>query len=51
MPTNMKELGIEPTDEQIRTMAESCAAATGGTNGCVMKLTASDMEKIYKMAR
>ena len=51
MPVNMKELGIEPTDEQIEEMAESCMRATGGGIGSAKKLNKEDMIRIYKMAR
>ncbi|MBR0474376.1 MAG: iron-containing alcohol dehydrogenase [Erysipelotrichaceae bacterium] len=51
MPINMKELGIEPTDEQIDKLAESCAKAAGGPLGCAKPLLKEDMVKIYKMAR
>ena len=51
MPTTMKELGIEPTDEQIAFMPASCEEKTGGANGAVIPLKKEDMEKIYKMAR
>ena len=50
MPTNMRELGIAPTDEQLRTMAEMCAAATGGSIGSAKKLQQADMLEIYRMA-
>lgn len=45
MPTNMRELGITPTEEQIVEMAEKCLAG-----GSVKKLTKEDMIAIYKMA-
>ena len=51
MPTNMKELGIKPSDEQIEAMAASCAVKTGNANGQVIPLTKENMVKIYKMAR
>ena len=51
MPTNMRELGIEPTDAEIREMAESCARACGGKKGSARVLFVDDMEKIYTMAR
>ena len=51
MPTNMKELGIEPTDEEILEMAESCAKATGGSQGSAKVLHQNDMAAIYRMAR
>lgn len=51
MPINMKELGIEPTDAQIREMAESCAEACGGSKGSAKLLNVDDMEAIYIMAK
>jgi alcohol dehydrogenase YqhD (iron-dependent ADH family) len=51
MPTNLKELGVEPTDEQIVHMAKSCFAAAGGPAGCVKPLQVEDMIAIYKNAR
>lgn len=51
MPINMKELGIEPTDAQIREMAVSCADACGGSKGSAMLLKVDDMEAIYQMAK
>ncbi len=51
MPTSMRELGIEPTDEQIERMADSCAAACGGTKGSARVLNRDDMAEIYRRAR
>lgn len=51
MPTNMRELGIEPTEEQILAMAESCAKAAGGKKGSAKVLYQSDFAQIYRMAR
>lgn len=51
MPINMKELGIEPTDEQIEQMAGSCARAAGGHKGSAKVLYKDDMIKIYHAAR
>lgn len=51
MPASLKELGVDPTDEQISQMAKSCDAATGGNTGCIVKLSVEDMEAIYKSAR
>lgn len=48
MPTNMRELGIQPTEEQIREMARSCVLATGGTIGSAKVLREEDMIEIYK---
>ncbi len=50
IPTNMRELGINPTEEQIRFMAASCEEKSGGANGQVVPLKKEDMEKIYRMA-
>lgn len=50
MPTNMKELGIEPSKEQIAEMAHSCTAAAGGPMGSAKVLNTEDMIAIYKMA-
>ena len=51
MPTNFKELGIDPTDEQIAAMAASCARACGGSQGSAKVLHQQDMENIYKMLK
>ncbi len=50
MPTNMKELGIEPTDEQCRELAKGAAAAAGGKKGSAKVLFEEDMYNIYKMS-
>jgi len=50
MPTNMRELGIAPTEEQILWMAQSAEIKTGGGNGSVVNLKKEDMAKIYTMA-
>ena len=50
MPTNMRELGIDPTDEQLHAMAHSCASACGGSKGSARLLHEEDMYNIYKMA-
>ena len=51
MPINMRELGIEPTEEQILEMAESCAGAVGGKKGSAKLLDQNDFAEIYRMAR
>ena len=51
MPTNMKELGIDPTDEQIRAMAAGAARACGGSRGTAKLLFEDDFVKIYENAR
>ncbi len=50
MPVNMRELGIEPTEEQIREMAAGCSRACGGKLGSAKVLVEEDMYNIYKMA-
>ena len=50
MPTNLHELGINPTDEQIEQMAESCTNGAGGKIGAAKILFKDDMIAIYKMA-
>ena len=50
MPTNMRELGISPTAEQIEEMADRCVKATGGSQGSAKVLYREDMVNIYKMA-
>ena len=51
MPVNMRELGIEPTDEQIDELASRCEAAVGGSLGSAKVLYRKDMLEIYRMAR
>lgn len=51
MPTNMRELGIAPTEEQMRTMAHMCSLAAGGCKGSAKKLYEEDMLEIYRMAQ
>ncbi len=51
MPTSMKELGIEPTEEQIRAMAAGAARACGGSRGTAKLLFEEDFVKIYMDAR
>lgn len=50
MPTNMRELGIAPTEEQLKTMAHMCSLAAGGPKGSAKKLYEEDMLQIYRMA-
>ena len=51
MPVTIRELGIEPTGAQLKEMAEKCAAKfEGGAAGTMKKLSAEDMEKIFRAA-
>ena len=51
MPTNMRELGVEPTDEQIKIMAHNAIIASGGKRGSAKVLYEEDFIKIYEAAR
>lgn len=51
MPTNMRELGLDPAEEQILEMARRCALAAGGKKGSAKVLKEDDMAQIYRMAR
>ncbi len=51
MPTNMRELGVEPSDEQIREMAEKATNHDTASLGAFKKLTAEDLVKIYTAAK
>jgi len=50
MPTSLRELGISPTEEQLRELARRCAAAAGGKKGSAKVLCEADMLAIYQMA-
>ncbi len=50
MPVNMKELGIHPTEDEMKTMAHMCILATGGPKGSAKLLNEEDMLAVYRMA-
>lgn len=50
MPVNLKELGINPTEEEILKLAEGAAKATGGAKGAAKLCTEKDFAEIYRMA-
>ena len=51
MPVTIRELGIEPTGAQLKEMAEKCASKfENGAAGTMKKLSAEDMEKIFRAA-
>ncbi len=50
MPVTLKELGVEPTEEQMHFMAHQCAELSGGHRGQAKSLDEEDMLKIYHMA-
>jgi alcohol dehydrogenase YqhD (iron-dependent ADH family) len=51
MPISMSELGVNPTEEQMKEMAHKCAVGVGGHKGSAKILFEKDMLKIYEMAR
>ncbi len=50
MPVSMTELGIQPTEEELKLMAHKCSVASGGKKGSAKVLVEEDMLAIYKMA-
>ena len=51
MPTNLRELGVEATDEDLKLMAHKCAVGVNGGKGSAKFLRENDMYEIYKMSR
>ena len=51
MPTNLRELGVEPTEEEMKLMAHKCAVGVGGGKGSARFLKEEDMLAIYEAAR
>ena len=51
MPVNLRELGVNATDEQIRELARKCSFMGTRKIGSFRSLDQSDMEKIYFKAR
>lgn len=51
MPTSLRELGVEVSEEQILQMAESCMKGAGGKKGSAKVLLKEDIAEIYRMAR
>ena len=50
MPISIHELGITPTDDQLKQMAHLCARGCGGHQGSAKVLDEEDMYRIYKAA-
>ncbi len=48
MPTNLRELGVKATDEDLITMAKKCAIGVGGEMGSARVLNEEDMLAIYR---
>ncbi len=51
MPTSLRELGLDPTEDQMKQMAHMCSVAAGGHKGSAKVLYEPDMLAIYEMAR
>jgi hypothetical protein len=50
MPTSIHELGVDPTEEQIKIMAHNAIIASGGKRGSARVLYEDDFVEIYKAA-
>ena len=50
MPTNLRELGINATDEDLVTMAHKCAVGVGGEMGSAKVLNEQAMLDIFRMS-
>lgn len=50
MPTNLKELGVDATENQLWEMAHKCTHNDTKKEGTFGQLTSEDIHKIYKMA-
>ncbi len=51
MPTNLRELGVNPSEEDIQTLTQECAAASNGKKGSAKVLFPEDMANIFRQAR
>ncbi|MGN1196392.1 MAG: iron-containing alcohol dehydrogenase [Acetatifactor sp.] len=50
MPVNLKELGIAPSEEELKEMAHKCALGVGGASGSARVLREGDMYEVLKAA-
>lgn len=48
MPTNLRELGVEPTEDELKLMAKKCAIGVGGEMGSAKVLNEEAMLAIYR---
>ena len=48
MPTNLRELGVNPTEDELKEMARKCAIGVGGAKGSARLLREADMLAIYR---
>ena len=51
MPTNLRELGVKASDEDLKLMAHKCFVGTKGPKGSAKLLYEEDMLEIFKMSR
>ena len=51
MPTNLRELGVNATEEDLVTMAHKCAVGVGGAMGSARLLREEDMLAIFRASR
>ena len=51
MPTYLRELGVEATEEDLKLMAHKCAVGVNGGKGSARFLKEEDMYEIYKMSK
>lgn len=51
MPINLKELGVEATDEDLVEMAHKCAVGVGGAMGSAKLLNEEDMLAIFRACK
>ncbi len=51
MPTNLKELGVDASDEDLALMAHKCAVGLGGSGGSAKVLYEADILEIFKASR
>lgn len=50
MPTSFAELGLAPTEDDLKKMAHMCSVGAGGRKGSARVLREADMLAIYRMA-
>ena len=51
MPTNLRELGVNATEDDLKEMAHKCAIGVGGAMGSAKLLKEEDMLEIYTMSK
>ena len=51
MPTNLRELGVEAKEEDLKLMAHKCAVGVNGGKGSARFLREEDMLEIYRMSK